>query len=273
LIRLKTLVDRFLIRGTRTPIHWLLDLRAYGLSIARKTTSLGQLGWEGETLTYGSLNSFSISDFRSFIHGLTSATRAILYKDILFENSNSNSSSPIQKIPAIPWDRIFDNPLDSTSFFNFLSDNRTSLGLENPEKFLFTRIQTSSDLASRFLLPGRDLSWNTRKLRDWIFSIRAFLEKLLVLIHVTAGQPARFSELVSIRISNSIETRLRNIFGENKALFLVTYYHKGYSTSNSTKIIHRYLPQEVGELLVYYLWLVVPFLSRISLKVFRKPLS
>ena len=55
--------------------------------------------------------------------------------------------------------------------------------------------------------------------------------------------------------------------------FFITYYHKGYSIQNSTKIIHRYLPREIGELLVYYLWLVVPFLSRISIEIFRKPLS
>ena len=39
----------------------------------------------------------------------------------------------------------------------------------------------------------------------------------------------------------------------------VTSYHKGYSVSNTTKIIHRYLPRPVSELLVYYLWLVLPF--------------
>ena len=36
-------------------------------------------------------------------------------------------------------------------------------------------------------------------------------------------------------------------------VFFVTYYHKGYSIQDSTKIIHRYLPREVGELLVYYI--------------------
>jgi len=41
LSRLKTLVDRFLIRGTHTPINWLLDLRSYGIKIAWSTTSSG----------------------------------------------------------------------------------------------------------------------------------------------------------------------------------------------------------------------------------------
>jgi hypothetical protein len=45
----------------------------------------------------------------------------------------------------------------------------------------------------------------------------------------------------------------------------VTTYHKGYSTTGSTKIIYRYLPKEVGELLVYYLWLVRPFYRKLEL--------
>jgi hypothetical protein len=44
----------------------------------------------------------------------------------------------------------------------------------------------------------------------------------------------------------------------------VTYYHKGYSVTGTTKIIHRYLSSNVGELLLYYVWLIVPFLSQLS---------
>jgi hypothetical protein len=49
----------------------------------------------------------------------------------------------------------------------------------------------------------------------------------------------------------------------------VTTYHKGYNITGSTKIIHRYLPKEVGELLVYYLWLVRPFCNSLELLAFR----
>lgn len=38
-----------------------------------------------------------------------------------------------------------------------------------------------------------------------------------------------------------------------------TSYHKNYQHSKTKKPIQRYLPEEVGELLVYYLWLVEPF--------------
>ena len=50
----------------------------------------------------------------------------------------------------------------------------------------------------------------------------------------------------------------------------VTYYHKGYAIKGSTKIIHRYLPPEIGELLVYFQWLILPFQRVIALRVFER---
>ena len=43
LLRLKTLVDRFLVRGSHTPFEWMLDLRSYGIKITRTSTSLGKV--------------------------------------------------------------------------------------------------------------------------------------------------------------------------------------------------------------------------------------
>jgi hypothetical protein len=50
----------------------------------------------------------------------------------------------------------------------------------------------------------------------------------------------------------------------------VTSYHKGYNITGSTKIIHRYLPKEVSELLVYYLWLVLPFSQKLDMLVYKR---
>lgn len=54
------------------------------------------------------------------------------------------------------------------------------------------------------------------------------------------------------------------MFIEDSMVVFVTRYHKGYQLSGDTKIIHRYLPQEVGELLVRYLWLVLPFQQQVE---------
>lgn len=94
-------------------------------------------------------------------------------------------------------------------------------------------------------------------------SIAQFREKLLVAMHITGGQPARGTELLSVRHCNTWKGSHRNVFIEDGAVVFVTEYHKGYALSGDVKVIHRYLPKEVGALLVWYLWLVRPFEQRI----------
>jgi hypothetical protein len=86
-----------------------------------------------------------------------------------------------------------------------------------------------------------------------LLEVDAFLERLLLLIHITAGQPARGSEILSLRSVNTVNGYHRNVFIEGRIVSTVTTYYKGYSTTRNTKIIYRYLPKEVGELLVYHL--------------------
>ena len=78
-------------------------------------------------------------------------------------------------------------------------------------------------------------------------------EKLLVLIHITGGQPGRAPEVLSIRHSNTAKGGHRNMFIEDGMVVVATRYHKGYAVSGDVKIIHRYLPREVGELWVWYI--------------------
>lgn len=40
---------------------------------------------------------------------------------------------------------------------------------------------------------------------------------------------------------------------------LVAGYHKGFSKTERLKIVHRFLPREVSILVIYYLWLALPF--------------
>jgi hypothetical protein len=86
-----------------------------------------------------------------------------------------------------------------------------------------------------------------------------------LLLHITSGQPSRGTELMDLQHCNTAHGRRRSIFLENGMVSFVTFCLKGYSITNSTKIIHRYVPREVSELLVYYLWLVLPFCEQLKL--------
>ncbi|KAL6355264.1 hypothetical protein LRP88_10850 [Fusarium phalaenopsidis] len=90
-------------------------------------------------------------------------------------------------------------------------------------------------------------------------SIEKLLELLAFLIHLSSGLPARSNELLTLRHRNTAAGGIRNIFLDQGLVMLVTGIHKGFSRSERLKVIHRFLPQEVSTLLVYYLWLILPF--------------
>jgi hypothetical protein len=54
------------------------------------------------------------------------------------------------------------------------------------------------------------------------------------------------------------------VFLNDGIVEMVIPYYKGFSFSQKVKIIYRYLPQEVGELVVFFLWLVEPFLRQLQ---------
>ena len=104
----------------------------------------------------------------------------------------------------------------------------------------------------------------------WLKPVQKFREDLLLVVHITGGQPGRAPEILSIRFTNTIQGQHRNVVIENGMVVFVTRYHKGYNISGDVKIIHRYLPRPVGELVVYYLWLVVSFQQRIEAKIYHQ---
>ncbi|KAJ5907318.1 uncharacterized protein N7473_004234 [Penicillium subrubescens] len=63
------------------------------------------------------------------------------------------------------------------------------------------------------------------------------------------------SGLRTVRRGFVTDTAFRNVFIEDGIVALATKYYKGFYASNDAKIIYRFLPREVGELLVWYLWL------------------
>ena len=52
---------------------------------------------------------------------------------------------------------------------------------------------------------------------------------------------------------------------EDGLVVFVILYYKGYSASGRVKNIYRYIPREVSEIIVYYLWLVQPFVESLQI--------
>ena len=261
------MMDRFMVRGSHSPMQWMLDLRTYGLKIHYNTTGEGHVDWVGEQILYKQIQ-FSMADFRGMVHGLVERTRRLLMEDLLFRKDPIINQEPL---PQIPWTQLRDNPVDATRRWNFIRDQRNPWGVIDHESWLWAQIGKNQNVEKQWVKSqDQEIRWQRTRVDDYMQQVVNFREKLLVLMHFTGGQPARAPEILSIRHWNTTRGEHRNIFIEHGLVVSVTRGHKGYSMKGDVKVIHRYLPQEVGELVVLYLLLVLPLQQKLELAVWKK---
>lgn len=250
----KRMMSDFMVRGTASPMQWMLDLRAYGMKVNFNTTSEGHVGWKnGDELQYKDIH-FNMAEFRGMVHQAEASAREALQAIVFVEKD--------EEIPAVPWQRLFDDPSNASPGWSFVNDPRTPWPVDGKE-WMFQRIQQQPKQRRRFVSETATTGMNRSTVRDWLQEVDEFRGRLLALMHMTGGQPARGPEILSVRHSNTIQGGHRNLFIEDGMVVFVTHYHKGEHYKGDVKIIHRYLPREIGELVIWYTWLVVPFVQRI----------
>ncbi len=258
-------MNKFMIRGTNGAMQWMLDLRTYGLKIHYNTTAEGSIDWVGEQISWKGSVQFTMEQLREMIGELIRESREVLFYDLMLIKSEA-------EIPVIPWSSLRDNPRNEEVGWNYLQDERNIWPVKE-DTWLQTRIGEDQALQDRFIQEGTVSDWDGEKIQKYLDGVVQFQGLLLVLMHITGGQPAQGPEITGLQHSNGVKGRRRNIFIEQNTPFseesnwlnpealvvFVTQYHKGYSISGKEKIIHCYLPRMVGELYVYFDWLVQPF--------------
>lgn len=70
-----------------------------------------------------------------------------------------------------------------------------------------------------------------------------------------------------MRHCNTVNGGVRNIFIHKGLVCFIAAYHKNYRSAEQVKVIHRYLPREISELFVQYLWIVLPFWQQVQVVV------
>lgn len=142
-------------------------------------------------------------------------------------------------------------------------------GLEVVENWLAKQVRASPDLRAQFLQskprltpdPTPEMTTDTLRYRQsainqHLHAEQEFLQRMAVLIHMGSGLPARQRELVEISWRN--EEGPRNLYLSHGRVVMVTGYHKTQHKVG-TKPVARFLAPAVGEILVRYLILALPF--------------
>jgi hypothetical protein len=254
--------DRFMVYGSESPFEWMLHLRAYGSTVRNFTTAVGYINWsdDRQRLSYKSLD-LTMNSLRWFVRDQVEEATKQLHNLLLLPAVEYSTRAKM--MPPLDLASLKDDPTNSLAGFSFLQEKRNHQILHGKERFLLHQLRDSPELRKRFFRDPKQAIWEKSAVQHYIKVTYMFLRRLLLLVHLTGGQPARGTELLTLRWRNSACSELRNIFIENGLVAFVTSYHKNYSMNSTTKIIFRYLPPPVGELLVYYVWLVIPFLEQL----------
>ena len=256
---LEEMQDRFMVYESRSPMSWVLKLQLYGKKICKSTTSLGFIIWsdDAEQLSYLDVE-LSMAQLRQFVRKQLDLVQTQLHEVLLIHPDEHCKSV----VPLLSLAELKDNPMASEPSWSFLQDPRNTLSLKGGERWVLDRVLDQDWLQDEFRKAGR---WRQPAVSRYMSQVEAFLACILLLAYIISGQPARGTELLSIQHCNTAYGLWCSIFVENGLVSFVTFYHKGYSVSGSVKIIHRYLPPEVSELVVYYLWLVLLFCQQLRL--------
>lgn len=247
------------------PIQWLYQSQLYRFKIQYTTTAKGKIQWIREDVLYSQIR-FSMTKFKGMVSGVVGEAREQLFKNLMMVRIDVDQEVDAQQVPLINQDRLVNQLSENCIRWSFLQDKRNQFAACKQWQ-LYKQMYKEQQLREQFIDDSRGL--DRKAINAYQHYIEQFQELLQASLHLCSRQPVQALELLGMRQKNIAYSRVRNIFIEEGLVALVATYHKGYRSSRNIKIIHRYLLREVGELLVYYLWLVLPFQEKLQFKMTR----
>jgi hypothetical protein len=103
-------------------------------------------------------------------------------------------------------------------------------------------------------------SWSSKKVWQYLLQVNRFLETLLCCVHITSRQLGRESEITTIRHRNRL-LQDQDIFVVDSAVITVVRYYKSQSQRDKPKIVPRFLPPRLGQVMAVYLTYLAPVLG------------
>jgi hypothetical protein len=169
------------IQPMNCPLFWVCRMLAYGRKVASDTVPESQVTWLGDTIQYQKI-SFDMVQLCSIIASLIHQARSDLAKLV--------QSDTLDRLPPIPWDRIVDNCGEQKVGYSFASEGDNSW-LSPMNSLVYNKIMSDATLLDKWLVTTDEatLQFEQREVSHYKLLLDEFREKLLALVHLSAGQP------------------------------------------------------------------------------------
>jgi superfamily II DNA helicase RecQ len=251
---------KYLADGSLSPMSEMLSLLAYGKHIAHSQGNTGNAYWsEDKKVFYLNGRPIVIVRFCKMAQSIITDVSQQLWSLLWVRNTEDRFFIDLAKI-----EDDMANTVHGMSFVTEAKNELTS-GL----KWVLTRARSEEGGMQLQTLAGR---WRERRVREYLRQVQRFLELLLFCVHVTSGQPGRGSEITTIRHRNGL-LQDRNVFVVDGQVMTVVRYHKSQSQFDKPKIVPRFLPPQLGQVMAVYLAYLQPFREYLIVEVLGGGLS
>ncbi|KAK5020229.1 hypothetical protein LTR16_001602, partial [Cryomyces antarcticus] len=243
----------FLADGSYSPMSTMISLLAYAKSIALNTGNSASTQWSRDTRVlrlHG--RPIVLERFKEMIHGVVAEAERVLWEEVMHAELGERFT--------VPLDDIEDDVTFTKRGYSFVS--RPGNGLSAGLDWIVGKLANSVE-GQKLRLNGR---WQPRAVRQYIRRVDSFLELLLFLVHTTGGQPPRGTEITTARHRNGF-LQDRNIFVMDGQVVFVSRYHKTQSLWDKPRVIPRFLPWRVGQLVSIFLAYVCPLKEHLVAKM------
>ncbi|KAF6525709.1 hypothetical protein HZS61_011504 [Fusarium oxysporum f. sp. conglutinans] len=248
-----------------TPMNWIINTRTYGKQIRYTTPGTERIDWRGDQIIHGQVR-ITMGEISDMLHSLTIEARRTLVR--LAIGKIEPKRTPVQStvgdiegggdeeeddiaLPRIPWSKMEDRHGESALGHSFIKDEENQSWITAGEGWTRQQIISSSARYNVWISKpspdeeaGEACPYKERAVRAYSQMVEQFRAQMFVLMHMLGGQPARSTEILGLRMWNTANGGIRNIFIHEGMVCFVTMYHKGFRQSDSIKVIHRYLPRE-----------------------------
>jgi hypothetical protein len=226
--------------GSPTPMNELLSLRDYGRVIGRSDGLSFRVTWseDGETVAWDKHN-MSMAQFRRIAHDTNEATEKVC-RQLMYGWS-----------PQVDLGSIRDHMSNVRAGYSFVTDSQNGLSAAYMELSRRASLATVDGLMT-------DDDWDLRRVRRYLDLYSELTEFLMLSIYLHGGQAPRGTELSALQHSNG-SSMSRGVCVYGRKMVLIYRHAKSRRTTNHEFYVVRFLPDEVGRLLYYYLVYIRPF--------------
>ncbi|KAJ1025241.1 hypothetical protein NDA16_002745 [Ustilago loliicola] len=223
----------------------LQSLLCYGTKLAQDDGGNLQFRWSDDckSVTYGT-DTIKVSSLQTLVCGTLDRATSMLEQLLLQDGALSKH---------VDLRTYKDNLHSQQPGYNFITASDLDVGI-----FCIHQAARGDAPPHQPLLDpyGAELEFDRDAANSYFALHNEFSKLLAVLIELTSGLPARGTELVRLQHTNTLVSQ-RNLFLADSHFVTVLVSNKG---KGPPKLIPRFLPHAVGQLVLFYVMEVVPFL-------------